>query len=176
MALVTFLRPTGVIEWQAWCRDYERNTLYPVGGAHVRYSIGIYQIYQAIGWKDADISCGVDSKAEYESLASAATHFLMAAEAYRAPTELYLDHGLFELPYETLDCRALLYHISAAQQMIFYGYVSSVNDAKRSRSRFDSNKLAEHIAKAIRILVLAIPVVDRMDAFEDSTKIMTGRL
>jgi len=174
--MLSQLVPETVPEWQAWCRDYERETPYPVGGPHIRFSVGLYQIYQAIAWLDSQAGTGLDSKAHHESLASAATHFLMAAEAWKAPTEQYLDPGVLTAPYASLDYKDLLYHISAAQQMFFYGYVAKVNDAVRSRSRFKLDGMAQHVAAAVTSLVRAIPVADRAEAFTDATKIMTGRI
>ena len=177
MSATSPIYPDTLADLQEWCREYERGTVYPVGGAHIRFGVGIYQLHQAMGWMGEFSKTGVDTRAQNESLASAATHFITAAEDWDAPIELYVDKDVLSNPARVqIDWVKILYNISAAQQMFFYGYVMTQNNSERAARRFNREKMAKCVGEVVEMLFLGMPQVDRRNAIEEATRIMSGRI
>lgn len=165
------IRTTNFLELQHWCREYEQTNAYPVGGAHVRYGIAIYQLYQAMSWSDTQTTTNRD-----EAIAAAVLNFIMVAEAWDAALELCVDPNIFVCERQTISWEQVLLNIAAAQQHVFYGYAAKYNDSARARRRFNLQEMTVRIATIITILLLGIPTAERVNALEAAQDILVGRI
>jgi len=165
-----------VLEVQHWCREYEQTNAYPVGGAHIRYAIAIYQLYQAMTCSDARVGDVTLPTNRSEALAAAALNFVMVAETWNAPLEAYIDRNVLKQERKPISWEQLLLDIAAAQQHVFYGYVINQNSSARARRRFDLQSLAQHLTHIITALVLEIPQQQRVAALEAAMDILVGRI
>ncbi len=158
------------ITWKLlkWCRkNFSRGrhttTIYD------RFAIALYQIYQGLGWKS-----DFRNDSQYESYAASIVHFMGIGEMMQLHLEDHLPQDLKTFVAVDDSNTNLLYHISRAQQMVFY--YKRVNNTRRGKSRYNPKQLEKDLATVIQILCCRIPGAKMPAAFELAMKIMTGVL
>lgn len=158
---------TDLVEILNWCREYNQFNRYPVS-PRGRFSIAFYQIYQGMHWEQQG---PVNANAN-EGFASACVHLLLTAEQLNLYPEVVAGN-LLSIETKLIDYRSLLFHLSRAQQMIWYA--AGVNNVKR-KSRYNPRQLLFDITDSIKELMGCIPTYLRSTAIEHATDIMTGKL
>ena len=131
-----------------------------------RFAIGIYQIYQALDWKGTHCA--------YESWAAAAIHFIATAELFDVGVENHLPMKLAGKVDVFPDDAKLLWHISRAQQYVFYGYLGK--KTKRSERRANKAVLTDALGELVRHTVCRIPSPRRSEAFELAEEVICNAL
>lgn len=176
---VTTTQATNLVPLLNWARKYHRFNKYPCDALR-RFSIGFYQIYQAMEWRSVpEAPAGVVGHNRNESLASAALHFLICMEAAGLAAENKLPRDLMELQTLPFHATPLLYCLSRAQQMlIYYTQSNGLPGLKKTvrASRYKSTQLETDLAAAVKLLFQSIPSHQRAQAIEDASRIMTEKL
>lgn len=164
---------TNIYGLSAWCRQYHKHTAYPCTILQ-RFTIAHYQLSQGIKWNNTPTSYR-----EYESFASSALHFIMVAESLELEIcDDYLPEGMLdmcELETWPLNYRNLTLKMSAAAQMVFYAEKSFRTGYTR-KSRYNPLVLQKLLAEIVVMLFASIPSVNRQEAVEQASSIMTKRL
>lgn len=168
--LTRSLRSTNVLECLNWCRVYNQFDLYPVDEIK-RFAIGIYQIFQGLDWENIK-----DQDNRNESFASACIHFMLCSERLNLSIEAFITSDFELLHTYLIDYRNLLYHISRAQQMLFYGVRAKQQRTERHKARYKEIQLTKDMVEIVSILMGSIVSAQRQQAIEDATTIMVGKL
>lgn len=179
------IRTNNLTKLLAWCRAYNREgaCVVPV---NVRFSIGLYQIGQAMEWEQGSICTNAPASQAY---AAAALHWMMVSEYLDLPLESSIDYtmstsedGNIWPDIRTIaqdnkwsGYRDLLFHACKAQQQVHY-YATGRGRivGKADKSRFCKETLNEHLSLCIRSMIACIPSQNRAKAFHDETCIITG--
>jgi len=131
-----------------------------------RFAIGIYQIYQGLDWKGTHCA--------YESWAAATIHFIATAEMFDVGVENHLPSKLSGDVGVRRDDAKLLWHISRAQQYVFYGYLGK--KTKRSERRASNEALADALGELVQHTLCRIPPFRRQEAFELAEEVICNAL
>lgn len=175
---------TNVYGVSSWCKDYHTRTAYPCTSLQ-RFVIAHYQLSQGIKWNDVCPS----KYQEYESFASSALHFLMVGHCfdldvadavanyiYRQGVEG--DASMFdfkELNTKPIDYKELTVTMSAAAQQVFYAEKTFRQGYSR-KSRYKPEILTFLLRDLVVMLMASIPSMERSEAIEQASSIMTKRL
>lgn len=181
----SMIRPLETENWcevVAWCRDYHRWNKYPVGLVQ-RYAIGIYQIHQAMEWRQREIAKGRPELLNVaESYMAAFLHFQMTIEAMEMKWIWTLPEGgareVFECDltlYETkpMCWERMMYLTSKIMQQVFY----KTRMMKTQRgSRFNEVMTSKLFGELQVHLISAVPSYLRKAGIYHASKIMSGTL
>jgi hypothetical protein len=139
-----------------WCRLLHRDKPLP---AERRFSIGVYQLGQALRWMDGPVN--------WQSYAAAAIHFATAASAAGLSVASHLPDGLEE-PLRFAGWRELVASIGLAQQHLVYHEETN----PRWRSRYDEKTTEAALGTLVEQSLALIPQGERASAvFDEMTLI-----
>jgi len=156
------IKTTDTIELIDWCHRFNSHQgTDPID----RFTIGLYQIHQAIGW--GSTASGT------ESAMASVVHFIAACEGAKARIEYFLPTDLDHIAWGLPNHSELLGVVSKAAQMLFY--LKQAGRTQRS-SRYDPAVLGSCLGKACTQLIRGVPIQSRGSAIELATDIMTGNL
>lgn len=146
-----------------WCDFYQNQSDIVSQPAHVRFSIGVYQISQGMSWK-------VASPVRWQSFCAASLHFIMSGIAFNAAPQLptFLDEGT-----ETFKgWEHLLLAVGKAQQQVCYSPLISAKSARLSR--FNADVLSDRLTELVEQCFALVPADQRERCCFDEMNILTG--
>lgn len=150
-------------ELSDWISEYARWGNFPVSPLQ-RFSIGTYQIGQALKWKGEDSA--------NESWAASALHFIACIRLMNSGIAQDVPRKLTEFVQATYDPACHMLDLVLAQQIVFYG-----NSAVKSRAqRFSEKKLITVMGKLIRRTIWIIPREKRVAAFTHAIAVLTNEI
>ena len=148
-----------------WCRMYQAGGTVPQP-PHMRFAIGFYQISQGMSWRMA-------SPVRWQSFCSAAMHFIMCAEAFALPIDIFMPDRLEDIPEAWQGWEHLLLTLGKAQQQIVYALHS---DGSSRKSRFAPMNLQHYLHASIFQCFSLAPSEYREQGCFDEMKILNGDL
>lgn len=148
----------------SWCASYQLDSgIVPQPPTH-RFSIGIYQISQAMNWK-------ISGPVKWQSYCAAAMHFIMSGVGFGIFLDNDLPETLEELPEGFSGWQNVLFLIGKTQQQICYSDYISANSARKSR--FDRDKLRIHLSSLVYECFALVPASAREQCCFDEMHILT---
>lgn len=137
-----------------WAREYSKHD---GGNSVMRFAIGVYQIGQAVGWKDGD--------GAVESACAACLHFIGAAEMCRVDMYTFLPilFSFARYAHEEYDASRLLRAIATAQQQ--HVYIARCAPGSVRANRINLHTLGQATAEVVRLLLSRVPRAARSAGF-----------
>jgi len=132
----------------------------------VRFSIGVYQIHQALDWQEKH------PLSFAEACCACVLNVIGAAESVGVKMEDYLADGYSDWPYQEADPKFLLDRVSRLCQMYFYYHVSLPGTVRKAR--VDLSLVGIYTAELVERVLRMVPVRDRVGGFELAMSIMQG--
>jgi hypothetical protein len=160
------ITPRTLEHFQDWCRVFHKNTSHPVN-AERRFSIGMYQISQALNWK-------CDGPVRWQSYAAAALHFTAAATACELSVLSYLpsDGRLEDISTYFNGWNELVRVTGEAQRQLIY----KVETFPRWRERYDAKVLETTLAGSVEMCFSLVPPDAREQSVFDEMQLICGVL
>lgn len=146
-----------------WCDYYQNQSGIVSQPAHVRFSIGVYQISQGMSWK-------VGSPVRWQSFCAASLHFIMSGIAFNAAPTLPLF--LEESTDNFKGWEHLLLTVGKAQQQVCYSPLISAKSARLSR--FNPDILRDRLTELVEQCFALVPPEHREPRCFDEMNILTG--
>lgn len=155
-------RPRTTAHLAHWCEVYQESGTVPQP-AHIRFSIGVYQISQGMSWRIA-------SPVKWQSYCSAAMHFTMCASTYGLMLDSAMPETLEEVSSSFDGWEALMLALGKAQQQVVYGLHSSATSTRASR--FNEDELERRMVKLVTACFSLCPPEHREQCCFDEMAIL----
>jgi hypothetical protein len=149
-----------------WCKLYQEGGTVPQP-AHIRFSIGFYQISQGMQWH-------INSPVRWQSFCAAAMHFTMCAYAHDLDMSGCFPTTLEDFPEEFEGWETLIQVLGKAQQQIIYS--PTISKGSTRTNRFSYAALHVYLYKAIEQCFALTPQGHRESRCFDEMKILCGDL
>jgi len=165
---VTSMDLNFVDEVVQWSREYSKHGIPALPLA--RWTVGEYQIGQALRW--------TDSAARGESLAAAFIHIVGAGEGYGFDMAEYVGYFTFDsMPYQPFGWKygevtdaMLLRKVLKCSQLALYRFANVKGDSRWMRSE----KLGEALSDLGLACIQAVPALQRKSALAEAMLSMSG--
>lgn len=152
-----------------WCAHHQDHGAAPQPTL-ARFAIAVYQVSQALSWRETD----APREVLWQSYCSAAMHAAMAAHSAGGSLERWLPETLDDLPHGFPGWEGFVVAQGRAMQMVVYGLEAS--KATTRSARYSLADLEERLAAFARSCLSLVPPERREEMCHQEMLILTKDL